>query len=109
MESSPSHAAQARVRALEAEQVRTIRRMNRLRLFAAALFGLMHVALGYAVDPVWHRPLPLFALATAGVALLEVLGRRGPRQAQLTALALPFLDLPVVYAVQATTAQGHAF
>lgn len=106
MDRSPSSASLPRgvlEQALAIERLRNARQLNAVRLIGVTLFLLLHLAWDARPDPnserAVHGILALYWLLSLGLFLG---GRRWDVVARLSSLAVPFLDMPVVYWIQYT-------
>ncbi len=88
-------------RAIEREQFRNARLINLLRLVGVALFLGIHLVLGHVLgDPVWQQGVPLMSAYLLGALAIHLEGCRRRSTARLGGLAVPFLDMPMIFLLQ---------
>jgi adenylate cyclase len=99
----PGPADAAFHRALTAERVRSARIANWLRVTGVSTFFGLALVMGVGLgDPLWANNWTLFtAYWVASVAIL-LLGHRSEVAAHLSALAIPFVDMPAIFLLQST-------
>jgi hypothetical protein len=100
--------AQGRVvhAALELERLHNARRINGFRL-AGLLFGLAVEVWFTLTAPGWiGAPVGLFMGWTVAAAALVVLGGRSERVARAASLAIPFVDMPLLYVLIVRIVEG---
>ncbi len=72
-----------------------------VRLLAVAAFLLIALALGFGLGSVrWTASVPLLTAYTALAAGAWLAGRRSASFARMAGLAIPFLDMPMVFLLQ---------
>src|SRR4051812_25462484 len=88
-------------RALGEERQLNARRINALRCVSVSLFFALHLVLAYGFGlHEWTGNLGIFLGYWVAALLLLVASRRSVRAARAASLAIPFLDVPVVFALQ---------
>jgi signal transduction histidine kinase len=84
--------------ALEEERRKNARRLDVLRLGGVSALFLLHVVLGGVLaHGAWRRGLLAFALYWAVTAGAFAASRRREAAARLTSLAIPLVDMPMVF------------
>lgn len=87
-------------KAISEEKRLNARRLGSFRLVWASAFLILHVIAGVALDrPSWKLNLIPMALYW-GIALIYWMGRRSNGVARRGSLMIPFVDVPVVFAMQ---------
>ncbi|HNQ91011.1 MAG TPA: adenylate/guanylate cyclase domain-containing protein [Verrucomicrobiota bacterium] len=87
-------------RLLEVERQRNVRFLNAIRFAGVSLFLVLRLAL-HGYDPPDQRSFPWVLVGYWGISgALLAAARRSGRVARLSALAVPFLDMPAVFLVQ---------
>ncbi|MDJ0849082.1 MAG: adenylate/guanylate cyclase domain-containing protein [Myxococcota bacterium] len=85
----------AKARARGAQQICLV------RLLAVAAFLAIAVVLGFAMDSArWMATAPLLTAYASLAGIAWLVGRRSVRSARLAGLAIPFLDMPMVFLLQ---------
>jgi adenylate cyclase len=88
-------------RVLEGERQRNVRYLNRARFAATALFLLIRLGSDYLLLDPERRRFPWVLLAYCCISgLLSFWAHHSSRVARLSAVAVPFLDLPLVFLSQ---------
>jgi len=91
-------------RAIEREQLRNARLINLLRLVGVALFLAIHLLLGQLLGlAAWQGNIPLMSAYLLGALAVHLEGRRRRSTAKLGALAVPFLDMPMIFLLQSAS------
>jgi adenylate cyclase len=88
-------------RALGQERLRTSRLFALFRLAGVSAYFVLSLVMGFVLGrPDWRTDWRLFATYWILAALLWAGGRRSDVVARLGGLAIPFLDMPAVFALQ---------
>ncbi|HSH96223.1 MAG TPA: adenylate/guanylate cyclase domain-containing protein [Roseimicrobium sp.] len=88
-------------RAMEREQLRDARLINVLRLVGVALFLAIHLLMGELMgQAAWMGNIPLMSAYLLGALAVHLMGRRRRSTAKLGGLAVPFLDMPMIFLLQ---------
>ena len=100
-------------RAIEREQLRNSRLINLLRLIGVAMFLAIHLLVGHVMgDPAWKGGVPLMSAYLLGALAVHLEGRTRRSTAKLGGLAVPILDMPMIFLLQvsafATTTDPRA-
>lgn len=100
-------------RAMGREQLRNARLINLLRLIGVAIFLALHLLLGeVAGGAAWRGNLAVMSAYLLAALVLHLRGRRRRGAARLGGFSIPFLDMPMVFLMQAsafaTTADPRA-
>src|SRR5262245_24271573 len=91
-------------RELARERIQSARRINLLRFWGvSAFFALFLVLGGLFRMPAWMGNFGLFAVYWVITVAVFYAGRRIERAARLASLAIPLLDVPMVFFVQRAT------
>lgn len=86
-------------RVLQDERQRNVRYLNGARFAAVSLFLTLRLGVDHLLQHANERPFPWILVGywlISGALFAE--GRRSPRVARLSAVAVPFFDIPVVLA-----------
>ena len=87
-------------RVLERERLGNAHRLNLLRFVAVGAFLALHFVLGVILgDAAWRGNLWLFALYWAAAGAVYVLGARSEKVVRFASLAIPFVDMPMVFLI----------
>jgi adenylate cyclase len=87
--------------AMEREKLRNAKRLNLLRLVAAGVFLLIHLIFGLALhNAAWVVNIPALGLYMLAAGAVLAAGVRSPRVARVSSLAVPFVDMPMVFILQ---------
>jgi adenylate cyclase len=82
-------------------RARSAREINLLRFLAVSLFLVLSLALGVGVGlPRWQGSLPLFAVYWVLAAAALEGSRRSQRVSRVASLAIPCVDMPMVFLLQ---------
>jgi adenylate cyclase len=89
-------------RALSREKLRNARLINLLRLVGVAIFLSLHLVLGHVLGyEAWKGNVPLMSAYLLGALALHLEGRRRRSTARLGAFVVPFLDMPMIFLLEA--------
>lgn len=101
MAQPPKHRSEIFERALERERQRNLRYLNAARLLAVSVFLALRLGADYWFKPETERAFPWVLMAYwLASGLLFAGAWHSPRLGRLSAVAVPFLDMPAVFLSQ---------
>src|SRR5262245_30893946 len=88
-------------RELSDERIRSVRKINLVRLFGVSAFFLLFFVLGAVMrNPAWMGNLEIFAVYWVITGAVFWVGRRFERLAPATGVTIALVDMPVVFLLQ---------